>query len=336
MQRIEPPTLEDVARGAGVSTATVSRCLNSPARVAPSTRARIESVVTELGYSPNFGARALMSGRTDTFGAVIPTMASAVFARGLQAFQKVLTAHGATLLVASSSYDPAVEEGEIRALIARGADGLLLIGTDRSAAVRRLLAQRAVPVVTAWAWSASMRGSCVGFDNVAASSDLAERALALGHRRFAYVSAMRRGNDRARGRVEGARRALAARGIDALPVIETVYTIEAGGDAFEAAMDGSPRPTVVMCGNDVLAVGALLRARRMGLGVPGEVSITGFDDIELASVVEPRLTTVHVPHREMGRRAAELLLARVAGTSRHVRFRLETSIVEGASLGPPR
>ncbi len=331
------PTLEDVAREAGVSTATVSRCLNAPERVAEATRTRIEAVVATLGYSPNFGARALVARRTDTFGAVIPTMDGAVFARGLQAFQETLMERGATLLVASSSYDPDVEEREIRTLIARGADGLLLIGTDRSAAARRLLARRDVPTVIAWAWSASMRGSCVGFDNAAGSRALAQRGIALGHSRIAYVSARRRGNDRARARVEGARRALAEHGLDpdAMPVVETVYSIHAGGDAFESVMAMEPRPTLVMCGNDVLAAGAVKRARALGLRVPEDVSVTGFDDIELATVVEPALTTVHVPHREMGRRAAELLLARVGGATRHSRVRLDTRIVERDSLGPP-
>ena len=323
VKTIAPPTLEDVARRAGVSTATVSRCLNVPERVAEPTRERVRAAVAALGYTPNFGAKALMSRRTNTFGAVIPTMASAVFARGLQAFQETLMARGATLLVASSSYDPRVEEHEIRALIARGADGLLLIGTDRRPAVRRLLEQRGVPTVVTWTWSASRRGPCVGFDNVAASRALAERALGLGHARFAYVSAARATNDRARDRVAGAAAALAAAGIDpsAMPVIETVYSIADGGAAFEAAMAVRPRPTIVMCGNDVLAVGAVKRARAMGLDVPGDVSITGFDDIELATVVEPALTTVRVPHREMGRRAAELLLARADGDRGRARVR---------------
>ena len=333
----EPPTLEDVARRSGVSTATVSRCLNVPERVAPATRERVERAVAALGYTPNFGARALMSRRTDTFGAVIPTLENAIFARGLQAFQEALVARGATLLVASSSYDPAIEASEIRALVARGAEGLLLIGTDRAPGVARLLERRRTPVVVAWTWSASRRGSCVGFDNAAASRGLAARALELGHRRFAYVSAARAGNDRARERVAGAARALADAGLDpgSMPVIETVYSIEAGGDAFEAALARSPRPSVVMCGNDVLAVGAVRRARALGLDVPGDVSITGFDDIELATVVEPALTTVHVPHREMGRRAAELLFARAREGSAHARVRLDTRLVERESLGPP-
>ena len=333
---VEPPTLEDVARRAGVSTATVSRCLNVPERVAPATRTRIESAVAALGYAPNFGAKALMSRRTGTFGAVIPTMANAVFARGLQAFQEALVARGATLLVASSSYDPEIEENEIRALVARGADGLLLIGTERRPEVRRFLERRRTPVVIGWTWFSAGRGSCVGFDNVAASRALAERALALGHRRFACVSARRKGNDRARDRVAGVALALGGAGLDAaaLPVIETVYSIEAGAEAFERAMALEPRPTVVMCGNDVLAVGAVRRARALGLAVPGDVSVTGFDDLELATVVEPALTTVHVPHREMGRRAAELLLARAGGETGHGRVRLETRVVERESLGP--
>ena len=104
------PTVEDVARHAGVSTATVSRCLNMPHRVTEQTRERVMDAVRELGYAPNFGARALAAKRTNTFGAIIPTMENAIFARGLQAFQEELHANGVTMLVASSSYEPDLEE----------------------------------------------------------------------------------------------------------------------------------------------------------------------------------------------------------------------------------
>ena len=119
------PTLEDVAAQSGVSTATVSRCLNSPGQVSKSTRERVMQAVSDLGYAPNFGARALAAKRTNTFGAIIPTMENAIFARGLQAFQDELREHGVTLLVASSSYSPDQEEEQIRSLVTRGADALL-------------------------------------------------------------------------------------------------------------------------------------------------------------------------------------------------------------------
>jgi LacI family transcriptional regulator len=125
------PTLRHVARRAGVSTATVSRCLNAPDRVRPETRARVEAAVAELGYTPNFGARALASKRTNTIGAIIPTMESAIFALGLQALQDELSESGVILLIATSRYDPEREARQVRALLGRGVDGLVLIGEAR-------------------------------------------------------------------------------------------------------------------------------------------------------------------------------------------------------------
>lgn len=331
------PTLEDVARAAGVSTATVSRTLNSPDQVSERTRQRVMATVRALRYSPNFGARALAAKRTNTYGAVIPTMENAIFARGLEAFQKVLVANGATMLVASSSYDPAIEEDQIRTMIARGADGILLIGAERDPEIYDFLKERHIPVVIAWTGTGVSALSCVGFDNQAAARELAARAIGLGHRRIAFISAFTQNNDRARDRVAGARAALETAGLDpdAMPVLETKYSIQCGRDAFVELMNASPRPTLVMCGNDVLAAGAVRAAHELGLKVPADVSITGFDDIELATVIQPALTTVHVPHRQMGGLAAEVLLAQVRDNSAPQQVNLETYIVERASLAAP-
>ena len=121
-QGIRQPTLADVARLAAVSTATVSRCLNTPDQVVAETRERVQAAIEKLGYAPNYSARALAANRTHTVGAVIPTMENAIFARGLQAFQEELGERGYTLLVASSAYKPALEAEQIRTLVARGVD----------------------------------------------------------------------------------------------------------------------------------------------------------------------------------------------------------------------
>lgn len=304
------PTLDDVARAAGVSTATVSRCLNTPDRVVEKTRIKVMQAVETLGYTPNFGARAMAAKRTYTIGAIIPTMENAIFARGLQAFQEELHARGYTLLVSSTAYKPDAEAEQIKTLVSRGADGLLLIGYERDPAIYDFLRRRAVPTMIAWAISHNSDHPSIGFDNRASMRALADHVIACGHERIAMISGITKGNDRAADRIAGVRDALAARGRDpqSLTVIETSYDIDDGADAFEQLMQRDTPPTVVMCGNDVLAVGASGRARSMGLHVPGDVSITGFDDIELARIVTPSLTTVHVPHREMGRRAATELI----------------------------
>ena len=330
------PTLEDVAESAGVSTATVSRCLNAPEKVVEATRKRVLSAVKELGYAPNFSARALAARRTHTIGAVIPTMENAIFAQGLQALQERLGQAGLMLLVASTSYDPGIEEDQIRALVARGVDGLLLIGHDRDPKVHEFLAARNVPFVVAWAYRPDRPS--IGFDNRSAMRALAERALDMGHARIGVISARTEANDRARERVESILEAAKARGVgpSAITVVETAYGISEGGDALDRLFNRAEPPSLIFCGNDVLAAGALRRAHERGIDVPGDLSITGFDDIELARLVSPRLTTVHVPHRAMGTAAAEALIAMSEGEWSGESLCLDTEIREGETLAAPR
>lgn len=331
------PTLADVARMAGVSTATVSRALNTPDLVRADTHARVKAAVDHLGYTPHFGGRALASNRTQTVGAVIPTMESAIFARGLQAMQEELTAADVTLLVATSNYDPKQEAEQIRTLLGRGIDGLILIGEARASAIYEMLERRGAPFVLVWTWRADCPWPCVGFDNRAAAYAMAERVLAAGHRRIAMIAGITDGNDRAERRVAGVREALEARGLtlDAGNLIEAAYALDAGAEAARRLLSASPRPTAIICGNDVLAAGALAAVRELGLSVPGDVSVTGFDDIDLAKVVEPPLATVHVPHRRMGQLAAKGLLRLCAGEADGIRECFETRIVENRSLASP-
>ncbi|MEM7442400.1 MAG: LacI family DNA-binding transcriptional regulator [Pseudomonadota bacterium] len=325
-----------MARRANVSTATVSRCLNSPDLVVGRTREQVMAAVRELGYAPNFNARALVAKRTNTIGAVIPTMENAIFARGIQAFQEELGRHGNTLLIASSSYREELEEEQIRTLAARGADALLLIGHHRKDEVTAFLQKRSLPTLVAWTYKKDAPLLSIGFDNLGAMADLARLVIAHGHRRFGFISAHTASNDRARERVGGVRHAMDEAGLpqQSMTLVETHYGIETGGIAFQQIMSEDPAPTVVLCGNDVLAVGALRAAKEMGLNVPQDISITGFDDIELAMLAEPALTTVHVPHREMGRRAASMLVQMVNGQSVSESVELKTEIRLRQSLGP--
>ncbi|MEM6460443.1 MAG: LacI family DNA-binding transcriptional regulator [Pseudomonadota bacterium] len=336
--KIDPPTLEDVAARAGVSTATVSRSLNAPEQVSRNTRKRVMAAVQDLGYAPNFGAQALAAKRTNTFGAIIPTMENAIFARGLQAFQEQLSEHGITLLVASSSYSAELEEQQIRSLVARGADALLLIGHDRTPQSYAFLERRNIPYVVAWVYASGKPRLSIGFDNRKAMAALARRVLDLGHRSIAVITAEYAENDRARERLAGIRDAMRERDFspDELRIVETTYAISNGAEAFARLMRDSQRPTAVLCGNDVLAAGALMMARQLGIDVPGDVSITGFDDIELSQIVSPALTTVHVPHREMGRGAARLLVALRNGEDPGGSIELEATIRWRETLGPAR
>jgi LacI family transcriptional regulator len=338
MFRRSAPTLDDVARAARVSTATVSRCLNAPAQVREATRLRVQQAIDSLGYTPHFGGRALASNRTDTVGVVIPTMENAIFARGVQAMEETLAAAGVTLLIATSAYDPAREARQIAALLGRGVDGLILIGEARPVETYALLRSRGAPYVLAWTIKGEREHPCVGFDNRAAAHEMARHVLDLGHREIAMIAGVTQWNDRAAERVAGVRDALAAAGLPAPAsrFVEAPYALQAGAAAFEALLDAEPGITAVLCGNDVLAAGALMAARRLGLTVPADVSVVGFDDIDLAELVAPGLTTVHVPHRRMGAAAAEALLHMRDGRPPGALPRLETQVVDRASLCAPR
>ncbi len=322
------PTLEDVAREANVSTATVSRCLNRSGKVSDDTRLRVMEAVDRLGYTPNFGARALAAKRTQTIGAIIPTMENAIFARGLQAFQETLNEKGYTLLVSSTGYDPEKEAEQIKTLLARGADGLLLIGYDRDEALYRYLETRNIPYLISWAHRSAESHPAVGFDNFQSMLELTQIVLDKGHREIAIISGLTHGNDRAADRVKGIRAGVAQAGFDPnkVPCVELPYSVENGAAAFDTLMGQGARPTAVMCVNDVLAVGALQKAQQMGLHVPDDVSITGFDDIDIASLVTPKLTTVHVPHGQMGSLAAQKIVELIEKKASPKSSQLKSSI----------
>ena len=330
------PTLQDVADLAAVSTATVSRCLNNSGHVTEKTRLKVQQAIQTLGYSPNFGAQALAAKRTNTIGAIIPTMENAIFARGMQAFQETLAENGITLIIASCSYRPELEEEQIRSLVARGADALLLIGQSRPDATYQFLARRNIPYVLAWAYKKDSEHCYIGFDNQAAAQTITRQVLELGHRNLGVIVGLTQNNDRARDRITGIEHAIADYGAQTAPlqVIEAEYTFQEGARALDQLLANSTPPTAVICGNDVLAVGAVKRAKQLGLAVPEDLSITGFADIEVSELIDPELTTVHVPHREMGIAAAKSLIAMLKTQTPVESHLLETRIVNRQTLGP--
>ncbi|MFY0614151.1 MAG: LacI family DNA-binding transcriptional regulator [Hyphomicrobiaceae bacterium] len=332
------PSINDVANRAGVSTATVSRALNEPHKVKPATLESVRNAVDLLGYTPHFGGRALASNKSNTIGALIPTMENAIFARGLQALQETLAAAGVTLLIATSGYDPEREMQQIQALLGRGVDGLMLIGLSRPESTYALIERYDVPVVIAWSYKADSDHLCVGFDNRAAAAELANLVLDYGHKQVAMIAGLSRGNDRATDRVKGVRQALRRHDLKLAPdyLVEAAYTLDDAAQAMATLMALKDRPTAIICGNDVLAAGAIMYAKRAGIAIPMDVSIVGFDDIDLASVTAPPLTTVHVPHRRMGQTAAELLLAIGAGAQDVASVKFEPELIKRASLARPR
>ena len=330
-------TLADVARLAKVSTATVSRALTLPHKVKPHTLARVQQAVHALGYVAHGAARALASRRTRTIGAVIPTLDNAIFANTTHALQRTLDEAGYTLLLASHEFDPDVELRVTRALIERGIDGLVLLGTSHHPDAFRMIEANHIPYVLTWALDPNGVHPCVGFDNRVAATRLANYLLEIGHREFAMISGITANNERARERMEGVRQALAARGgrLPATRMIEKPYTLAAGREGLREVACGATLPTAVICGNDVLAIGAIAECNACGMAVPRQISITGFDDMEIASLITPGLTTVHFPTDELGVYAANHLLLRLAGESVPLRRELPVELVVRGTTAPP-
>jgi len=329
--------LRDVAERAGVSTATVSRALTMPAKVSADALRRVQKAVKESGYLPHGAARALRSRRTRTIGAVIPTLDNAIFANATHVLQKTLEENEYNLLVACHEFDPAAETRITQSLIERGVDGVVLVGLDHEPELFELLTSFRVPYVLTWAVDPAQRHPCVGFRNREAAARVADYLLDMGHRRIAMISGETAHNDRARERLTGVREALHARGLQLDPswLIEVPYTFDAARHAMRRLAALSPLPTAIICGNDVLAIGALSEARALGLQVPARLSITGFDDLQISSLVVPPLTTVHVPTRELGRLAACQLLARIAGDAVDASREVQVELIVRGSTAPP-
>ena len=211
----------------------------------------------------------------------------------------------------------------------------MLIGHDRDPSIYRFLETQGVPALITWTHMSDAEVPSIGFDNKKSMRELVDRVLSLGHRRIGVISAETSSNDRARGRVEAIYEALDNTPGTNLELIETVYEIDAGADAFRELMSAATPPTAILCGNDVIAAGALRQAREMNLDVPQDVSVTGFDDIELARIVTPALTTVHVPHREMGTQAARQLIEMVEKNAPGRTIEIPAQVCLRDSLGPP-
>lgn len=330
-------TLEDVARVAGVSTATVSRVLSRPDVVRASTREQVLSAVQQLDYQPDAAARALASGCTHTVGCVIPTLDHAIFARSTQALQTTLARAGYQLLVASHEYDPAIEFEVVRTLQQRGVDALVLVGTDHSPQLWKALAGWDKPALLTW--SCDPRLPSIGFDNGAAARMATEHLLGLGHRRIGVISGFTLHNDRARSRVEGVRQTLKFAGLKLLPSLlsEQVFNLNGGRLGLQALMSARQPPTAIFCGNDLLAAGAMFEAQRLGLKVPKQLSICGIDNHELAEAINPGLTTISLPTQDLGRITAQSVLSALAGEAIAAQALLPFELVlRGSTQAPPK
>jgi LacI family transcriptional regulator len=329
-------TLEDVARLAGVSLGSASRALSVPDQVKPATLAKVQQAVAQLGYVRNGAAQALASRRTRTVATIYPTLSNPIFSVSIHELQQTLWKFGYQLLVASHEYQPVREIELLRTIVERGVDALVLVGTDHAIEVFELARQYALPYVMTWSIDGSNHPHCIGFSYYDAAFDLASLVVKKGHRRIALCNGFESSNERARSRASGTRAALRAAGLTLDPslVTEQPFDFEGGREAVRLFMALQTPPTALICGTDLQAIGAIDACRRLGIRVPEDLSITGFDDIEHAAIVVPPLTTVQVPTKEIGVLAARRVVALMEGQTLQPAPPLETHVIERESLGP--
>jgi LacI family transcriptional regulator len=329
------PRLIDVAKLAGVSLGSASRALSSPDAVRAHTLRRVSEAADRLGYVPDGAARALALRRSMTIGAVLPTINNPIYSNFAHALQKTLGRAGYHLLISAHEYDLKEEVSIVERLVQRGIDSLVLIGTDHPAAVYRRIEQARLPYVCAWSIDEARGHPCVGISNRRAMHRVVRHLIDLGHRDFAVISGEPEHNERARARIDGVLDAMSLADIS-LPadrIFCGAFSIEAGREGLRRALALNPRPTALICCTDLLAAGALAEARAQGVEVPLEMSISGFDDVEFVSLLEPPLTTLQVRTDEIGRMAGEMVLASLKGEIAAAPLEIETRLMVRASTG---
>ncbi len=304
--------MSDVAQAAGVALATVSRAINEPDKVAPETRAQVEAAVRKLGYVPDRTASALASSRSRIVGAIVPTLANVWFAETMEGLAAELGRAGYQLMLAQSSYVPRAEAGLIDAFLGRRVDALVLTGSLRDTAARTRLRRLQLPVVETWDLPARPVDMAVGFSNEQVGAEVARRLVGAGKRKIAFLGADEQRSHMRRTGLEGG---LQAAGLSLLAAeyVPPPSSIALGRELMERLAKAHPEVDAVFCGNDFVAIGALMWARAQGWDLPGRLAVVGFSDLPVAEATWPALTTVRVRGAEMGRRAGEMLLARLRG-----------------------
>lgn len=309
-------TMAEVAALAGVTKMTVSRVLRHPEKVNPETRKRVNAAMAELGYVANRLAGSLNAGTSGLVAAIVPTLRHSLFADTLEGISDVISEAGLGLFVSSSAYRSDVEENQIRSILERRPDALVLTGLTHTGAARDLLRGFGIPVVETWETDDDPVDMAVGYSNREAAHAMTVELIRSGYRRIAFVNGPMETNERARHRAEGYLAAMRQAGLPAPPIHvvhhEAAIQPETGARAIRALRQQGDIDAVFFT-SDVFAVGAILACRELGIDVPAQLGIAGFHDLEVGRVVSPTLTTVQVPAMEMGRKAGHMILARLAG-----------------------
>ncbi|MCA3184562.1 MAG: LacI family DNA-binding transcriptional regulator [Methylobacterium sp.] len=330
--------IKDVADLARCSIATVSRYVNGAAPISVEARARIEAAIFQTGYRPSEIGRSLKRQATRTLGIVVPSLTNPVFALSVSGFQLAARLAGYHVLIATSDYDPAIEAAAVETFLGQSVDGLALTVCDSfSSPALATIDAAGKPNVLLFNPADQPDRLAVTVDNIAAARAMTETILSRGHRRVAFLAGQFAASDRSRLRYRGYAAALAQAGLKPPLPLELDFLDTTPDAALLPLLSDDNRPTALFCSNDVLALGVIGALKRFGARVPDDMSVVGFDGIDLGQMVEPTLCTVAQPARAMGERACEQLLNAIRNTpvddpgAEHF---LDFEIHHGGSLGP--
>ena len=330
-------TIKDVALLAGCGIASTSRVLNQSGPVSAEMRAKVLAAARELGFEFSDVGRSLRSQSTRIFGCVVPSISNPVYSVAVQGIQDVVIGSGRQLLLSCTNYDPDRELAAVRALIAKRVEALILTVNDpKASAALDLIRSRDIPHCLLFNHDPGSPNAC-GVDNRAAAYALAQAFAAAGHRHLIYVALRLSSSDRAKQRRDGFETACRDLGLDRPAILEVddhLGNLEADLTAF---LQAHPRTTGIFASNDQLAIATIATLRKLGLRVPADLSIAGFDGIEFGQMLEPTLATVVTDPYAMGRAAAGGVLSANPSAPAPINAGSAGFFVRpGGSLGPAR
>ncbi len=330
--------IRTVAQLANVSIATVSRTINRASTVNPKLAKRVWEAIEKLDYFPNTQARALVSGRSRLLGLIVSEITNPFFPELIQGFEDIAVEHGYEILISSTNYDPGRMALCIRRMLERRAEGVAVMTFGVEKPLLEQLAERNVPLVFVDVGPERPGISLLKVDYHHGIRQGVQHLAALGHRHIGFVSGPKRLHS-AQSRVMAFSKSLAECAIVADPawIVEGDHTMEGGVDAMARLLKSKHLPTAVMCSNDMTAIGVLHKLYRAGLRVPDDLSVIGFDDIHIAQVTIPPLTTIQMSCFELARAAVTALRAHVeeGGEPKRI-YKINTHLVVRESTGFPR
>lgn len=309
-------TIHDVAERAGVSATTVSHVINQTRRVSADLRDRVLLAMDELGYQPNALARSLRRKQTFTIGLVIPDNANPFFAEMARGIEDEAYALGYSVILCNSDGNLVREAHALELLLKRQVDGIILAPAGESASTVNMLNQRGTALVVIDRELPGIAADCILADHEAGARAAVEHLLALGHKRIGCISGPAEVAS-SLARVEGYRAALRSAGLRADPalVVAGNFSDGSGHGGAQQLLGMAEPPTAIFACNDLMAIGAIAAVVEMGLLVPDDISVVGYDDIHLAAFVNPPLTSVAQPKYDLGKSATALLVARLGDRS---------------------